>query len=139
MLKRGYSRETIAENIRTEMAAGKPQKQAVAIALSTARKSGCKSCGKKGAVRSNRKVKSKVTRHVVHASSGDTRYVREVARELSKTLGITHTSALQTVRPYRFRTSTRSPYIASRVVLRDLESQKSEKSPKNGKARRPRR
>lgn len=41
-LKKGSSRETISQNIRTEKAAGKPQKQAVAIALHTARKSGGK-------------------------------------------------------------------------------------------------
>ena len=38
-LKRGSSKATIAQNIRTEIHAGKPQKQAVAIALSTARRS----------------------------------------------------------------------------------------------------
>jgi len=37
-LKRGSSRKAISANIRTEMAHGKPQKQAVAIALSVARK-----------------------------------------------------------------------------------------------------
>jgi len=35
-LKRGRSRKVISSNIRTEVAAGRPQKQAVAIALSTA-------------------------------------------------------------------------------------------------------
>lgn len=39
-LKKGGSRETISSNIETEVAAGKPQKQAVAIALNTARQSG---------------------------------------------------------------------------------------------------
>jgi hypothetical protein len=39
-LKKGKSKETISQNIRTEIAHGKPQKQAVAIALNTARKSG---------------------------------------------------------------------------------------------------
>lgn len=38
-LKRGSSKKTIASNIRTEMKAGRPQKQAIAIALSKAGKS----------------------------------------------------------------------------------------------------
>lgn len=41
-LNHGKSKEAISENIRTEKAAGKPQKQAVAIALSEARRSGAK-------------------------------------------------------------------------------------------------
>lgn len=41
-LKKGTSKKTIGKNVKTEMAHGKPQKQAVAIALDTARKSGAK-------------------------------------------------------------------------------------------------
>jgi hypothetical protein len=48
MLKRGSSRKTISANIKTEMAAGKPQDQSVAIALSKAGKSKPKSKRKKG-------------------------------------------------------------------------------------------
>jgi hypothetical protein len=36
-LKKGYGEKTIAKNIKTEIKAGRPQKQAVAIALSVAR------------------------------------------------------------------------------------------------------
>lgn len=38
-LKEGSSRETISQNIATEVEAGKPQKQAVAIAMNKAGKS----------------------------------------------------------------------------------------------------
>lgn len=37
-LKKGSSKETIGSNIKTEMASGKPQKQAVAIAMNKAGK-----------------------------------------------------------------------------------------------------
>lgn len=41
-LKKGKSPKTVSANIKTEIAAGKPQRQAVAIALNTARQSGAK-------------------------------------------------------------------------------------------------
>jgi hypothetical protein len=37
-LQKGSSKKAISSNIKTEMAAGKPQKQAVAIAMHTAGK-----------------------------------------------------------------------------------------------------
>ena len=37
-LKQGYSAKTVSKNIKTEMKSGKPQKQAIAIALSVAEK-----------------------------------------------------------------------------------------------------
>jgi|APFre7841882630_1041343.scaffolds.fasta_scaffold03145_6 hypothetical protein len=39
-LVKGHSRKAISENIRREIEAGKPAKQAVAIALAQARRSG---------------------------------------------------------------------------------------------------
>ena len=41
-LKKGSSKKAISSNIKTEMKAGKPQKQGVAIALNIARKSGAR-------------------------------------------------------------------------------------------------
>jgi hypothetical protein len=47
-LKKGSSKKVISSNIRTEMHAGKPQKQAIAIALSKAGKSRNKTHAKRG-------------------------------------------------------------------------------------------
>ncbi len=44
-MKQGYSKKTIGKNIAMEMKSGKPQKQAVAMALSMAGKS-AKTAGK---------------------------------------------------------------------------------------------
>jgi hypothetical protein len=46
-LKSGSSKKVISENIRREMHAGKPQKQAIAIAMSKAGKSRKKGISKK--------------------------------------------------------------------------------------------
>lgn len=37
-IKKGYGAKTVSKNIKTEMKSGKPQKQAIAIALDTAKK-----------------------------------------------------------------------------------------------------
>jgi len=41
-LIKGKSKKAVSANIRTEMAAGRPQRQAIAIALNTARQAGAK-------------------------------------------------------------------------------------------------
>ena len=46
-LKKGYSKKSISENIRAEVKSGRPQKQAIAIAMSAARKAAEKA-GKPG-------------------------------------------------------------------------------------------
>jgi hypothetical protein len=47
-LKKSKSSKAVSENIKTEMKAGKPQKQAVAIALDVKRKASGKVPAKKG-------------------------------------------------------------------------------------------
>jgi len=46
-LKKGYSKKTISDNIKTEMAHGKSQQQAIAIALDIAKKAKSTKKGKK--------------------------------------------------------------------------------------------
>lgn len=48
-LIKSKSKKAVSQNIKTEMAAGKPQKQAVAIALSTQRSAGGKGSKPKAA------------------------------------------------------------------------------------------
>ena len=55
-LKKGYSQKTIGKNVSTEMKAGRPQKQAIAIALNTARTAAMKA-GKPGKAPAKRKMK----------------------------------------------------------------------------------
>ena len=46
-LKGGYGSKTISSNIKTMMHEGRPQRQAIAIALSSARKSRAKAGGRR--------------------------------------------------------------------------------------------
>ncbi len=48
MLKSGTSKKVVSANIRTGMKEGKPQKQAVAIALTKSGRNKAKGSGKKG-------------------------------------------------------------------------------------------
>jgi len=56
-LKKGKSKKVISANIETEMAHGKPQKQAVAIAMSMAGKSKSKGMSVKSARKKYSKIK----------------------------------------------------------------------------------
>lgn len=47
-LKKGYSDKTVSSNIKTEMKHGKPQKQAVAIALNVAKQAKSKNVKRNG-------------------------------------------------------------------------------------------
>lgn len=61
-LKSGKSRRVISKNIKTEMRAGKPQKQAVAIALTKAGKSNKQVQPNQRASKTARKGNKKTTR-----------------------------------------------------------------------------
>jgi len=50
VLKKGYSKKSISNNIRQEIKRGRPHKQAVAIALSTARRAKARAKGSKFAI-----------------------------------------------------------------------------------------
>ncbi|NGX26560.1 MAG: hypothetical protein K940chlam6_00485 [Chlamydiae bacterium] len=58
-LKKGKSREVISENIRELVQSGRPQKQAIAIALDEARRSGAKIPQKKKKSKSDNKKRKK--------------------------------------------------------------------------------
>jgi hypothetical protein len=53
-LRKGFSRKSVSSNIRAELKAGKPRRQAIAIALSVARKS-AKKAGKRGKVKGRKR------------------------------------------------------------------------------------
>ena len=58
-LKKGKSREVVSENIRELVHSGRPQKQAIAIELDEARRSGAKIPKKKKNSKSDNKKKRK--------------------------------------------------------------------------------
>jgi hypothetical protein len=57
-LKKSASRKAMSDNIRTEMAAGKPQRQAVAIAYSVKRSAEKKPTGAKASVKGRPDIKT---------------------------------------------------------------------------------
>lgn len=63
-LEQGTSRAVIQRNIRELINSGRPQRQAIAIALETARRSGKKSRGSSALRQDRRKTVSPVTRAV---------------------------------------------------------------------------
>lgn len=60
-LVKGYSKKSVSKNISKEMKAGRPQKQAIAIALNTARIA-AKKAGKPLPARGARTAKNKANR-----------------------------------------------------------------------------
>lgn len=75
-LKKSKSKKAVGQNIKTEMAAGKPQKQAVAIALNVARKAGAKIPKRKGKqmdkqIRKLEKEEKKVGKGLKHLEKAD--------------------------------------------------------------------
>jgi len=66
-LLKGYSRKTISRNIRSEIHAGRPRKQAIAIAINTARVS-AREAGKRPLWLSYKK-KTKQRRKTRHAQT----------------------------------------------------------------------
>lgn len=71
-VKKGYSRKTVSNNIKSEVDSGRPQKQAIAIALSTARKAKSNkhiSNSDKGGVKHGERARAKTNRTGISKSS----------------------------------------------------------------------